>query len=80
MTDQINRRIEEDVLTTARQIVARADRRVETLRAALARALLRRHELVARRAQERLELAERELTLAQGRYRTLANRVVEERT
>lgn len=79
MMEQINTRIEQDVLATARQMVTRADRKVETLRAILARSLLRRHELVARRTQEALELAERELTLAQGRYRTLTNRVLEGR-
>ena len=77
--DQIDRRVEEDVLAAARLMVARADRRVERLRAALARALLRRHELVARRTQEELELAERELALSQGRYRSLTNRLLEER-
>ena len=71
--------VERDVLTAARQMVARADRRVEELRAALARALLRRHELIARRTQEELELAERELVLSQGRYRNLTNRLLEDR-
>ncbi len=59
----------------ARRLAALAQARVQRLRAALARATLRGHELQARRLAEELELAELGLVESEARHMALLARL-----